>query len=412
MKTECISRLAFLKPRILIGFALYAAGLVLVFGAISSAVAGDNWAAELSASGPAQATGGTWTTTGDLGSAPRADHTATLLPDGQVLVAGGGNDDTNMKNAQLYHPEIGRWQRTGNMNHERRRHTATLLPNGQVLVTGGTPCGDRIGDCPPGPRGSAELYDPITGTWTDTGSFAIARWYHTATLLSSGQVLVAGGLAGNPQNPFENTTSTQLYDPGTGMWTPSGNMSIARSHHTATSLPSGQVLVAGGYSGSNGLSAELYDPATGVWTPTGSLPLGRWDHTATLLPNGQVLVAGGLGTDGVTHLASAELYDPSTGSWRETGSMTHERSSHTATLLPNGQVLVAGGIGDCCPVPFWASAELYDPATGTWTETGSMATGRDLHTATLLPNGQVLVAGGSIFPGGTLRSAELYTPAP
>jgi hypothetical protein len=130
-----------------------------------------------------------------------------------------------------------------------------------------------------------------------------------------------------------------------------------------------------------------------------------------LLPNGQVLVVGGLGTDGVTHLASAELYDPATGSWRETGSMAHERSSHTATLLPNGQVLVAGGIGDCCPVPFWASAELYDPATGTWTETGSMATGRDLHTATLLPNGQVLVAGGGNFPGGILRSAELYTPA-
>src|SRR5439155_1166664 len=192
---------------------------------------------------------------------PRAAHTATLLQDGHLLVTGGGNDDSNMASAQLYHPAIGMWQRIGNMNHERRKHTATLLPNGQVLVTGGTPCGDIIGDCPPGPRGSAELYDPITRTWTNTGSFAVARW----------------------------------------------------------------------------------------------------DHTATLLPNGQVLVAGGLGTDGVTHLASAEL---------------------------------------------------YDPATGTWTETGSMATGRDLHTATLLPNGQVLVAGGGTFPGGILRSAELYTPAP
>jgi hypothetical protein len=411
MKTECTSRIAFLNRRVLIGFVLYAAGLVLALAAMSGAVAGDNAAVELSASVPAQATGGTWTVTGDLHSAPRADHTATLLPDGQVLVAGGGNDDTNMASAQLYHPEIGRWQRIGNMNHERRRHTATLLPNGQVLVTGGTPCGDIIGNCPPGPRGSAELYDPITTTWTDTGSFPFARWYHTATLLPNGQVLLAGGQAGNPRNPGENQTSAELYDPATGMWTATGSMSIAHSHHTATLLPSGQVLVAGGYSGSNALSAELYDPATGVWTPTGSLPVGRWDHTATLLPNGQVLVAGGIGTDGVTHLASAELYDPSTGTWRETGSMAHERSSHTATLLPNGQVLVAGGIGDCCPVPFWASAELYDPATGIWTETGSMATGRDLHTATLLPNGQVLVAGGANFPGGILRSAELYTPA-
>ncbi len=192
MKTEC-TQSALINPRTLIGFALRAAGVVLAFGPLSSAVAVDNGAAELSASVPAQATGGTWMATGNLHSAPRADHTATLLPDGQVLVTGGGNDDSNMASAQLYHPAIGMWQRIGNMNHERRRHTATLLPNGQVLVTGGTPCGDIIGDCPPGPRGSAELYDPITRTWTDTGSFAIERWYHTATLLPNGQVLVAGG---------------------------------------------------------------------------------------------------------------------------------------------------------------------------------------------------------------------------
>ncbi|PYL08557.1 MAG: hypothetical protein DME33_06870 [Verrucomicrobia bacterium] len=410
MKTECTSRLRFLNPRVLIGFALYAAGLVLAFAPMSSAAAGDAAAAELSTSVPAQATGGTWTATGDLHSAPRADHTATLLPDGKVLVAGGGNDDTNTASAQLYHPEIGRWQRIGNMNHQRRRHTATLLPNGQVLVTGGTPCGDVIGDCPPSPRGSAELYDPITGTWTETGSFDIARWYHTATLLPNGQVLVAGGIAGNPQDPGESLTSAELYDLATGTWRPTGSMSIAHSHHTATLLPSGQVLVAGGYSGSNALSAELYDPATGVWTPTGSLSVGRWDHTATLLPDGQVLVAGGIGND-FNSMASAELYDPATGNWRKTGSMAHERSSHAATLLPNGQVLVAGGEGVCCPFPFWTSAELYNPATGTWVETGSMATGRYLHTATLLPNGQVLVAGGANFPGGILRSAELYTSA-
>jgi N-acetylneuraminic acid mutarotase len=406
MKTECTPLLTFLKPRVLIGFALYAAGLVLVFGA-TSAVGGDNAVAELSASGPAQATGGTWTVTGDL-HAPRADHTATLLPDGKVLVAGGGNDDVNMASAQLYHPAIGMWERIGNMNHRRRRHTATLLRNGQVLVTCGTPCG---ANCPPGPRGSAELYDPIARTWTDTGRLPIALWYHTATLLPNGQVLVAGGIAGDIQNPGENQTGAELYDPATGIWTATGSMSVAHSHHTATLLPSGQVLVAGGYSGSNALSAELYDPATGVWTATRNLPIGRWDHTATLLPNGQVLVVGGVGNN-FSSIASAELYDPATRSWTETGSMVHERSSHTATLLSNGQVLVAGGEGVCCPFPFWTSAELYDPATGTWTETGSMATGRYLHTATLLPNGQVLVAGGGNFPGGILSSAELYESAP
>ena len=176
-------------------------------------------------------------------------------------------------------------------------------------------------------------------------------------------------------------------------WTATGSMGTARTGHTATLLQSGKVLVAGGSDGSVYLSsAELYDPATGTWTSTGSLADARGNHTATLLPSGKVLVAGGLGS-GFTYLSSTELYDPASGMWTATGSLGTARWGHTATLLPSGKVLVAGGFN----AGSLSSAELYDPASGTWTATGSMSTPRYGHTATLLPSGKVLVAGGIYF---------------
>ena len=192
-----------------------------------------------------------------------------------------------------------------------------------------------------------------------------------------------------------------------GTWSSTGSLNSARTGQTATLLQNGKVLVVGGGDLSGTLaSAELYDPSTGTWTATGSMITARAAHTATLLQNGEVLVAGGdANGSGGSPLASAELYHPSTGTWTATGSMITAREAHTATLLPNGEVLVAGGVG-LFPggAGSLASAELYDPSTGAWAATGSLITARDGQTATLLQNGKVLVAGG----GGGGASAELY----
>jgi len=238
------------------------------------------------------------------------------------------------------------------------------------------------------------------GTFQNTGSLATPREYHTATLLPSGKVLVTGGW-----NSGDFLASAELYDPATGTWTATASLPTAVDQHTATLLPNGQVLVAGGFNTSVSFAiAKLYDPASGTWTATGSMTRPRSAHTATLLPNGKVLVAAG-------STVISDLYDPATGTWTATGSMGAARHYPTATLLPSGKVLVAGGYDDSTGGSY-ASAELYDPASGTWTATGDLATPRHNHAATLLPNGKVLVIGGFNFPvGGYLASAELYDPA-
>ncbi len=538
---------------------------------------------------------GQWTTTGAMLLGREGGHTATLLPTGKVLVVGGrapGSRDP-LASAELYDPATGEWHPTGELPIARALHTATLLASGQVLVLGGLPISTAS---------SAELYDPATGTWTPTAPTVAARVGHTATRLRSGAVLVAGGQDFSSGAPLCGGCDAELYDPAAGTWRRTGSMFAPRGGHTATLLSSGKVLVVGGdfslgnhlantelfdldsetwsdagcmitprdehtatllrsgavlvAGGSDDSSAELYGiivspaqvslapgasqsftakggsglgyvwsfvhnesggtltasgdyqagpvggatdvvqvvdsfansatatvnvirqstlvsatgpqaksmgcsttgaaslPALGGvvlflsgwrslrvrrrkgaamrhalglgvsllllsaadafaagnagctashWARTGNLTTPREDHAAVLLPSGKILVAGGFGG------ATAELYDPATGTWAPTGSMNIPRSFHTLTLLPTGKVLVVGGRSDADTRP----AEFYDPDTGRWTTTGAIQdeVGRVLHTATLLPTGKVLVVGGLGFPPGPLDTAELYDPS-
>jgi hypothetical protein len=283
----------------------------------------------------------------------------TLLTDGRVLRTGGFTASfTSLASAELFEPATGLWAPTVPMASARARHTAVLLTDGRVLVAGGvrvTPAGVTT-------LASAELYDPATGQWSATGSLATARRSHSGTRLLDGRVLVAGGDAG-----ADGLTSAELYDPANGSWGTTGSLSIVRQSDDVccpgtTLLPSGDVLIAGG-SGPEGVlrSAEVYRVATGVWEATGDLVFGRDAGFALArLLDGRILVAGGRDDSGP--LPFAELYDETVGTWTRINDMHIDRMSPGAALLADGRVLLAGGGVDEPAFAVTATAEAFSPS--------------------------------------------------
>jgi hypothetical protein len=339
----------------------------------------------------ARSSSGTFALTGSL-SGRRGGHTATQMADGRTLIAGGQGDggcDPTCgfpRIAEIYDPPMQSFTTVGKMSVGRNAATATLLQNGRVLITGGFNVDGSTGSTF---LSSAEIFDPATATFSPTGAMNVARYRHSATLLANGTVLIAGGRTGN-----QIEATTEIYDPATGVFTQAAAMVAARYDHTVTPLPDGRLLIAGG-GGPGGFlsSAELYNPALGTFTPTGSMTSVRHAHTATLLDNGKVLLAAGDSPATVTVLtASAELFDPITGTFSSTGSLNVARHYHTATRMPSGRVLIAGGDGN--GGLNLSSAELYDPAAGVFRSIAPMQNGRTMHTASLLADGSVLLAGG------------------
>jgi hypothetical protein len=335
----------------------------------------------------------------------RALHTATLLHDGRVLIAGGSSGFLSpLASVELFDPTTGAFTPTGNMTVPREGfHTATRLPDGKVLIAGGTP---YFGGG--GALSSAELYDPETGTFASVNNMNVPRSGHSATLLRNGKVLIAGGASGTGFH-----ASSELYDPEAGTFTSTGDMTTARGGHRAILLASGRVLIVPDSDAIGYDSAELYDPDGGTFQSTGWVSRtfgGSVAHTANLLLNGNVLVTLAPG-DCTWTGADAQFYDPSTETFAPTGSMVTRRCYQAGTSLSDGTVLMSGN-WPCTDQPI---AEIYDLRSGSFVLSGRMATSRQGHTATLLTDGRVLIAGGS---EATLRScgkgitdaAELYTP--
>ena len=302
-----------------------------------------------------------------------------------------------------------RFSTTGSMNVARLQASATLLKDGRVLVVGGNDVNGLSTNLAPVP--SAELYDPASGKFILTGTPHVAGEGGVpvlSVLLNSGRVLVIGCDPSSSPSRSCASSLADIYDPSTGRFGAVGPITGGCIFCTAALLNDGRVLVA---LGADPEPSLLYDPATDTFAATGSLTTARISPTATLLSDGRVLIAGGF--DGtLKSLASAELYDPKTGTFSLTGSMTTARDGQTATVLSDGRVLIAGGLNitETGTEGQLASAELYDPKTGTFSPTGSMITARGGQTATLLSDGRVLIAGGRDLFGNSLSSAELYQP--
>lgn len=325
---------------------------------------------------------------------PRSGQSATLLPDGKVLIAGGMRRNQDFyKSAELYDPATGKFQSTGEMSIGRVGHIAVLLQSGKVLVAGGW-----VGQ---GGTDTAELYDPATGKFTVIAKMTTRRGRPSATLLADGDVLLAGG----EERDNESLVSAEIFHVKTLSFQATGSMHHARVAHTATLLKDGRVLLAGSYAGGVSSSAELYDPKSGTFTETGSLGIARCKHTAGLLPDGRVLIAGGSDSRGWTgNLSSAEIYDPHTGKFTAASSMNDSRFKlpDEAVQLPSGRLLIAGGSRE---------VEVFDPASGKFlVAAGQMNDKWHYLSETKLRDGSVLLAGGYANDDHATAQAWIYRP--
>ena len=283
------------------------------------------------------------------------------------------------------------------MHEMRASHSATVLSDGRVLIAGGF---KKVHTYAQEYFSTSELYDPATNTFSSGGALTTARCGHTATLLHDGRVFIAGG--GNDQS----LAGCEIYDPGKNLFTPIGSMSTPRQGHTATQLRNGNILLVGG--GTAKSTTEIFNVTTSRFEPTGSLHQNRNGHSATLLPDGRVLIVGGAtGQErGRSVLSSAEIYDPATGKFTKTAGMITNRYKHAAILLPDSTVLIVGGSNEHDWTGQYNSAELFNPRRNSFSRVGDMSVKRFK-----LPNGVAMLQDGSVLVAGGGRTIEIYNRA-
>ena len=328
---------------------------------------------------------------------PRSGQTATLLPDGRVLIVGGMRRNQDFyKSAELYDPASGKFQLTGEMSIGRVGQVAVLLRSGKVLIAGGWIGSHSTTD-------SAELYDPAAGKFTVIGKLTTRRARPSATLLNDGNVLLAGG--DDHDSPDAGISSAEIFHADTLRFQPTGSLHRPRSGQTATLLKDGRVLIAGGGNGGLIGTAELYDPKTRTFSETGSLNTPRHKHTAGLLADGRVLIAGGSDArDWHGTMNSAEIYDPGTGKFTATSPLNDSRFKlpDEAVQLSNGKLLIAGGSTE---------VEVFDPVSAKFfVAAGQMNDARHFMSETRLQDGRVLLAGG--YPNNDQATAQAWIYRP
>ena len=328
---------------------------------------------------PSAGPGSAWTKTGSP-SQTSARYSATRLPDGRVLVVGGGENHV----AEIYDPSTGRWNATADIIHRRDLPASALLGDGRVLVVGSSLEGSETGD----------LFDPASGTWSDTTDLTRPRIQPSSISLPDGRVLVVGG-----EGESDSAQSAEIFDSATGTWTATKPMQVHRANASLALLRDGKVLAAGGFAGdraSLGHTAEIYDPATDTWTATGDMHASRVFVPTTVLPDGRVLIVGG--EDEVT----GDIYDPASQTWTSTGPVPPLPGDYlVAIALPDGSVLVTGG---------GQKSAVLDPESGSWTPVASGPAAGYVRSATPLANGKVLVAEGDGPEDGSDVPSELFDP--
>lgn len=366
----------------------------------------------------------------------RQDQTTTLLWDGRVLVTGGrAQDGTPLASAEIYDPNAGIWSATGAMIMPRYSHTASVMLDGRVLVTGGSGCRRTCTEADA--YATAEVYDPVSGTWAQAANMAASRQEHGAVVMSDGRVLIAGGRGIDVTDEYPavrfppSLRSSELYDPRTGHWSPLPPMFRGRAGQHAAALWDGRVVMAGGYEGTIaqyddqaseegweefGLTpetVEIFDPATGAWTlsPRATIRSIEW---VGVQADGTLLVAGGLDRTRV------QRYGPDTHQWSAAMNRDEHADRSTLVLIDDTRLLASGGLSDASEgaMTTVGTASLLLTGAGTWGEAAAMSTPRVRHTAVRLSDGRVLVYGGYQVRDGRFRhgrspvlTSEVYDPA-
>jgi Kelch motif len=346
-------------------------------------------AQSLAAAGP-----GSWTSTRSLNVA-RAGYVMNSLPDGRALVSGGLNGGTS---TEIYAPATRTWARGADMSAARSRSASVSLVDGRVLIAGGRDGATSLA--------SAEVYDPATGRWTPTGSMSSPRDWLSMTRLADGRALVAGGLDLDmrPANPV--LQSAEIFDPATGTWTQTGAMNTKRWGFTLVTLPDGRVLAAGGANAGSECqfspTSEVFDPHTGRWTYAGDMSDHRGFYRAILVAGRALFIGGEVASAGqqcAVTTSSVEAFDPATGAFTSLGPLLGDRAGEGVAPLPDGRLLVAGGVRmESTGAAALSSCEIYDPRTAQSVASAMLAPRAQI-LGLALPDGSVLVPGGTQLNG-------------